>query len=148
MEADILLAHARLEWAKLDEQPGNRHYDSLPALEDYLKEARDISLRAGYRLRLADLHLFCGQALVQIKEESKQELFLLGQSAREHLQQAKEYALDVSEFSHIYHSPNPDFYAGIPEYDMLKRGMTEQERIRNGYFPVYRIADFMLKKIE
>jgi hypothetical protein len=57
---------------------------------------------------------------------------------------AKEYALDVSEFSDLYQSPNPDFYKGIPEYEMLKRGMTEEERIQNGYYMAYRIADALI----
>lgn len=70
----------------------------------------------------------------------------MGITAREHLQKAKEYALDVSEFSHLYQSPNPDFYKGIPEYDMLKRGMTEEERIENGFWMSYRFAEALEKR--
>jgi tetratricopeptide (TPR) repeat protein len=136
-EPDILLARAQLEWAKISSLPGNRRCDSLPAVETTLKDALEIAQRAGYRLKLADLHLFCGQVLRQLKEETT----LLGLNAHDHLQKTKDYALDVSEFSHLYQSLNPDFYKGIPEYQMLKRGMTKEERIRNGYWVAYRIAE-------
>jgi hypothetical protein len=139
-EPDILLTHARLEWAKISLQPKNKCPDSLPSIEKTLKEAFEIAQRAGYRLKLADLHLFCGQVLVELKEKTT----LLGLNAYEHLQKTKEYALDVSEFSHLYQSLNPDFYKGIPEYEMLKRGMTEEERIHNGYYVAYRIAEELI----
>jgi tetratricopeptide (TPR) repeat protein len=141
-EPDILLAHARLEWAKISSQPKNKHPDSLPGVEKILQESHQISQRAGYRLNLADLHLFCGQVLVQLKEETT----LLGLNAYDHLQKTKEYALDVSEFSDLYQSPDPDFYKGIPEYQMLKRGMTHEERIRNGYWVAYKIAEELEKR--
>lgn len=54
---------------------------------------------------------------------------LLGLSIEEHLHKAKEYALDVSEYAHLYQSQDPHFYDGIPEAAMLKHGMTQQERI-------------------
>jgi len=135
LESDILLAFARLEWVK--------NSSILPSIEENLKEAFDIAQRSGYRLKLADLHLFCGKVLLEAKDQEK----LLGFTAREHLQKTKEYALDVSEFSDLYQSQDPDFYKGIPEYDMLKRGMTKEERIRNGYFVAYRIAEELEKKI-
>ncbi|MCP5108199.1 MAG: hypothetical protein GY950_32740 [bacterium] len=99
--------------------------------------------RAGYRRVLADLHLFCGQVLLEMKDAAP----LLGFNARQHLQKAKEYALDVSEVSHLYQSAvsTPDFYKDFPEYDMLKRGMTDEERIENGYRVVYEIAEELLK---
>ncbi|MCP5102635.1 MAG: hypothetical protein GY950_04615, partial [bacterium] len=130
MEPDILLSLARLDRAA-----------GLPPNETLLTEAMEISLRAGYRQVLADLHLFCGQILLEMKEPAT----LLGFNAKAHLQKAKSYALDVSEFSHLYPSANPDFYTGIPEYEMMKRGMTEEERIENGYRVVYQIAEEMGK---
>ncbi|MDQ1354496.1 MAG: hypothetical protein QG657_4805 [Acidobacteriota bacterium] len=39
-----------------------------------------------------------------------------------------------------------EFYKDIPEYDMLKRGMTEEERIQNGYWVAYQIAEILLKQ--
>jgi hypothetical protein len=144
-EPDILLANARLEWGKISSLPGNRLCDSLPAVETTLKEALEIARRAGYRLKLADLHLFCGQVLLQLKEKTT----LLGLNAHDHLQKTKDYALDVSEFSHLYQSPNPDFYKGIPEYEILERFMTKEERIRNGYWVAYRIAEqFCLESLK
>jgi hypothetical protein len=96
----------------------------------------------GYRLKLADLHLFCGQVLLELKEKTT----LLGLNAYDHLQKTKDYALDVSEFSHLYQSPDTDFYKGIPEYQMLKRGMTQEERIHNGYYVAYKIAETLEKQ--
>jgi len=51
----------------------------------------------------------------------------------------------VSDFSHLYQSENPDFYNHIPEYDMLKRGMTEDERVKNGYWVVFQMAEELEK---
>ncbi len=62
------------------------------------------------------------------------------------LQKVKEYARDMSEVSHLYPSTNPEFYKDIPEYLMLKRGMTEEEPITNGYWPVYHMAAELGKK--
>jgi len=126
MEADILLGLARLDRA-------NRRPPDEKRLEDVL----EIALRAGYRRVLADLHLFCGRVLSEMKEPTT----LLDLTASQHLQKAKGYALDVSEVSHLYQSSNPDFYKDIPEYDMLKRGMTDEERITNGYWPAYQMAE-------
>jgi tetratricopeptide (TPR) repeat protein len=133
-EPAILLALARLEQAK--NPPGEA--------EPLLKEALDICLRSGYRLILADLHLLCGQILVEDKGRDK----LLDFTVREHLQKAKDYALDVSEFSHLYQSPDPQFYHAGPEYDMLRRGMTDDERIKNGYYVAYKIAEALEKGVE
>ncbi len=66
---------------------------------------------------------------------------MLSLSAREHLRLAKEYAKDVSKFENLYQSQDKHFYDRILEYEMLKRGMTEQERIENGYYVVYQIAE-------
>jgi hypothetical protein len=130
LEPDILLSQARLEWTK------KKH---LPTVEKNLKEAMDIALRSGYRLNLADLHLFCGRVLLELKEKGPGKLFNL--TAKNHLQKTKEYALDVSEFKDLYQSKDPHFYDNIPEYRMLKRGMTHKERIKNGYWIAYRVAE-------
>jgi hypothetical protein len=135
-EPDILLAQARLLRANAS---------PMDTIEKNLEEAYEISHRAGFRLKLADLHLFCGQVLSQSKEKNEKQT-LLGLTAHEHLEKTKAYALDVSEFSHLYQSPDPDFYKDIPEYEMLKRGMTKEERIKNGYEPAYRMAELLLKK--
>jgi hypothetical protein len=130
-EPDILLGLARLDRA-----------NGRPPDETRLEEVREIALRAGYRLKLADLHLFCGQVLLEMKDAAP----LSGLTAGQHLQKAKEYAPDVSELSHLYQSSNPDFYKDIPEYDMMKRGMTEEERRGNGYWAAYQIAEALEKK--
>jgi len=139
LEPDILLAWARLEWEKWRTEKGERRTEII----EYIKEAHGIAERAGYRLKLADIHLFCGEVQLEMPEES-----LLGLSASEHLQKAKEYAKDVSTFDDLYKSPDPHFYDGIPEYEMLKRGMTVQERIENGYWVAYKIAEALEKKLE
>ncbi len=85
-------------------------------IEEYLKDANEIAERAGYRLQMADIHLFCGEILLEMPGEK-----LLRSTAKEHLQLAKEYAKDVSKFEDLYPSKNKHFYDGIPEYEMLKR---------------------------
>ena len=42
---------------------------------------------------------------------------------------------------------DPHFYDGIPEAVMLKRGMTQQERIDNGYWMAYQIALALEKRM-
>jgi len=141
LEPDILLASARLEWARLPLE--KQCIENLACLEETLKEASEISERAGYRLSLADIHLFCAEVLLPAPET-----LLLGLSARGHLQRAREYALDMSEFPHLFRSRDPHFYDGIPEYGMLKRGMTGEERIENGYLMAYRTADALEKGLK
>lgn len=136
IEPNILLARARLDWTK------KKH---PPAVEKNLKEAMDIALRSGYRLKLADIHLFCGQVLLELQKKGPEKLFDL--SAKDHLQKAKEYALDVSQFKDLYQSEDPHFYDHIPEYRMLKRGMTREERIKNGYWVAYRMAEALEQRI-
>jgi tetratricopeptide (TPR) repeat protein len=162
MEADILLAWARLKWVigKL----GNQVIGELGEIEEHLKEAKEIAERAGFRLQLADIHLFCAEVLLDIDsrpQRSQRSLrSLLGLTAREHLQLAKEYAKDVSRFEDLYQSRDKHFYdttdaiapsdgiSSIPEFEMLKRGMTEQKRIENGYYVAYQIAEALEKKIK
>jgi hypothetical protein len=148
-ESDILLSMAQLEWVKISSQPQNNLDHAISGLEPILAEAQEIAQRAGYRFKLADLHLFCCQVLVQLMLQVKQEkkLLVLGIHAHDHLQKIKEYAVDISEFSNLYQSPDPEFYNGISEYDMLKRGPTEEERIRNGYYAAYRIAEELERRL-
>ncbi len=136
IEADVLLAGVRLERAK-----GRAH--ARESLEETLKEAMEIAERAAYRLQMADIHLFCGEVLVELGDGR-----LLGLGAWEHLTEAKEYAKDVSTFDDLYQSPDAHFYDGIAEYEMLKRGMTEQERIENGYYVAWQIADRLEKRLK
>jgi hypothetical protein len=126
-EPAILLGCSRLEWAKQLAKQDQAGAAAPDAMAQYLQEARDIALRSGYRLDLSDIHLLCAQVLRR-KENGEEKLLEL--TAPEHLEKAKEYALDVSEFFHLYKSEDTDFYNGIPEYDMLKRGPSEEERIK------------------
>jgi hypothetical protein len=73
---------------------------------------------------------------------------MLGHSAKEHIEKAKEYAKDISTFDALYKSRNPHFYDGIEGYEMLKRVMTEKERIENGYYVAWQIAEAMEKNIK
>ncbi|MCZ6678208.1 MAG: hypothetical protein O7E52_13265, partial [Candidatus Poribacteria bacterium] len=61
---------------------------------------------------------------------------------------AKVYALDVSEFSDLYQSEDAQFYAGIPEYAMLKRGLSDPERIEHGYWVAWQIADALERRLD
>jgi len=125
MEADILLACARLEWVK--NPAGELDAGKLRQIEETLKEAHQIAERAGYRLTLADIHLLCGQVLIETGQV---------------------YAKDASTFDDLYKSTDPHFYDGIEGYRMLKRGMTDKERIENGYFVAYQIAEALEKKLK
>ena len=146
MEADLLLAQARLVWTRVDQAGKSGSFDELAEL---LQEAHQVAERAGYRVQLAGIHLLCGQVLLEEGQEaSEPAVELLGFSAREHLQKAKAYALDVSEFSDLYQSEDPQFYDGIPEYAMLKQGLSDQERIEHGYWVAWRIADALEKRLD
>ena len=59
-----------------------------------------------------------------------------------------EFAKDVSKFEDLYQSKEKNFYDGITEYEMLKRGMTEQERIEHGYYVAYQVAEALEKKLK
>lgn len=128
-EPEILLSQARLAWEK------NR-VKALVEIEGYLNESFQIAENAGYRFTLADIHLLCAQILKAGISDK-----LLQLTAIEHLQKSKEYALDISKFSDLYDSPDHHFYDGIPGHDILKQGMTELERIQNGYWVTYRMAE-------
>jgi len=86
MEADILLGCARLEWVKSSAtgrdagKPATQMAGKLGQIEEMLKEAQNIAERAGYRLQLADIHLFCGELLLETGQGT-----LLGHSAKEHI---------------------------------------------------------------
>jgi hypothetical protein len=136
-EPDILLALARLEWANWIFFKEEELSERLVSLEKLLKEAFEIAQRVGYRIKLANLHLFCSQVLPKLKKYQK----LLSLTVKEHLQKVKEFVLDVSQFSDLYQSPKMGFYKNIPEYGMLERGMTEKERLQNGYWIAYKIAE-------
>ena len=148
VEPNLLLAWARLEWRKSVERRAKKAEINLENIEEYLKEAREIAERAGYRLALADIHLFCAEVLLDLRKSvgAQHAAPLHSLTIPEHLQKAKDYALDISEFAHLYQSPDPHFYDGIPEAAMLKRGLTKQERIDNGYWVAYKIAEALEKR--
>ena len=146
MEANILLAQARLVWAKTTLAARVNSQDEMTAL---LQEAHQVAERADYRLQLADIHLFCGEVLLNVGQQvSGPPLELLGLPARVHVQKAKAYALDVSEFADVYQSDDPEFYADMPEYAMLKRGLTDQERIDHGYWVAWQLADALEQRLD
>ncbi len=137
-EPELLLAWARYQWVS-----HQYSVNSLSEVEETLKKAWEIAARAGYRFVLADIHLFCAEVMLAVGAHGRAPL--LGLSLAEHLQKAKDYALDVSDYSHLYQSKNPHFYDGIPEAAMLKRGLTPKERIENGYWVAYQIAEALGK---
>jgi len=145
MEPDLLLAWGKYQWVseQLSVNSKKLSEEKFAEMEETIKEAREIAERAGYRLALADIHLFCAEVLLDLRANVETQNFasVLGLSIEKHLRKAKEYALDVSEYSHLYQSQDPHFYDGIPEAAMLKRGMTHQERIDNGYWVAYKIAE-------
>ena len=59
-----------------------------------------------------------------------------------------EYSLDDSTFEDLFKSKDPHFYDGIPEYQMLKRGMNHEEKIDNGYWFGYKMAEALEKQLK
>lgn len=138
-EPQILLAFAQLAW-----QSNQDHAEVV----QHLQEAHAIAERGEYRVYLADIHLFCAEVLLDIREQGLNlPHTLLGDNAATHLQKAKAYALDQSTIEDVFQSSDPHFYDGYPEYEMLQRGMTEQERIENGYYVAWQMADRLEKRL-
>ncbi len=89
MEPNLLLAMGRLERCKSVERKAKSakskaqsawREEDLKAVEEYVKEAREIAERAGYRLVLADIHLFCAEVLLEQQKEkrNRQHKFIFG----------------------------------------------------------------------
>ena len=53
-----------------------------------------------------------------------------------------------STFEGLFKSNDPHFYDDIPEYEMLKRGMTHEEKIDNGYWFGYKMAEALEKQLK
>ena len=145
-EPMILLSLAQLDWLKIQNQ--QKSPDHFPEIETHLQEAHEIAARGPYRIYLADIHLFCAETLIEITEQ-KLPLpnQLLDADAATHIALAKENALDQSTIDDVYQSDDPNFYDGIPEYEMLKRGLTDQERIENGYYVAWQVAERLEQRL-
>lgn len=135
-ECVFSLLCGQLEWQKIkDNEKVIGHFNEV---EKWLNETHMLADRIGYRILLADLHLFCAEVLIEIKKlKPGYKEKLLNLSASEHLDKARDYAKDTSTLEDIFLPPDgtaDEFYKDIPEYEMLKRGMTEEERIKKGYY--------------
>ncbi len=47
----------------------------------------------------------------------------------------------------LFKSRDPHYYDGIPEYQMLKRGLTPEEKIDNGYWFGYKMAEALEEQL-
>lgn len=141
-QPDILLAEAHRGWMNLKHGKTGK-YDLRLEIEENLGEAFSIANMCEYRFKLADIHLFCARFLEEIDPEGS----LLGQSIKEHIKKVKACSIDISDPSHIYQAANPDFYIKTPDLEMLQRGMTQDERIKNGYLIAYKCAEELEKKL-
>lgn len=148
-ECTFSLLLAQMEWLKITEhQKGIGHFKEV---EKIVTETHDLAKRIGYRMLLADLHLFCAEVLLYIKDSnSGHREKLLNYTAAEHLDKARDYARDTSDITDIFLPPDgsaDEFYKDIPEYTMLKRGLTEEERIKNGYYAAWLRAEKLQQRL-
>jgi hypothetical protein len=142
-EATFSLLLSQMEWLKV--RDGNAEVGHLAEVEQIITETHALAQRIGHRMLLADLHLFCAEALPEIAElVPGHGGRLMGYTQAEHLVKVREYARDTSTLEDIFLPPDgsaDEFYKDIPEYEMLKRGMTEEERVRHGYYAAWLRAE-------
>jgi hypothetical protein len=147
-ECNFSLLCAQLEWQKIrDKEKEISHFNEV---EKWVNDTHSLAERIGYRILLADLHLFCAETLIELRELKPGYTKLLKLSAKEHLEKARDYAKDTSSIDDIFLPPDgtaDEFYKDIPEYIMLKRGMTEDERIKKGYYAAWLRADGLEKRL-
>ncbi len=148
-ECTFSLLLAQMEWQKV--RDGRAEEEHFAEVEKIISETHALAARIEYRMRLADVHLFCAEMLIEIQElklGDKEQI--LGLSAAKHLEKAREYARDTSTIDDIFLPPDgsaDEFYKDIPEYEMLKRGMTEEERITKGYYVAWLKAERLEARI-
>lgn len=146
-ECMFMLLLAQVEWLKIkDRQRGSDHFAEVERL---VTDTHTQAAGTGYRMLLADLHLFCAEALLDMQEwQPAHQEKLLKLSSRDHISKAREYAREISTLKDIFLPPDADmFYKDIPEYEMLKRGPTEEERIENGYYAAWLRAAQLEKRL-
>jgi hypothetical protein len=149
-ECIFSLLYARLEWQKIiDNEKEIEHFTEV---EKWVNDTHSLAERIGYRMLLTDLHLFCAETLIGIEKlKLGYKKILLNLSATEHIAKAREYAIDTSTIDDIFLPPDgtaDEFYKDIPEYTMLKRGMTDEERIKKGYYAAWLRADKLEKRLK
>jgi len=147
-ECNFSLLLAQLEWQKIiSKQKEIIHFTEV---EKWVNETHTLGERIGYRLLLTDLHLFCAETLIELKKLKPEHTTLLKLTAEEHIAKAREYAKDTSSIDDIFLPPDgtaDEFYKDIPEYEMLKRGMTDEERIKKGYYAAWLRADKLEERL-
>ncbi|MDB5226004.1 MAG: hypothetical protein JWN78_197 [Bacteroidota bacterium] len=146
IESQILQGLAHIQWLKL--KVNNGIVDSFSEVIKLLDEALSLAKTNNCQTDLADIHLFCAEILQELKEKKIYFTEILGYNMHGHLKLVKECSIDKSSLKDIFSPPNPDeFYNDIPEYEMLKRGMSKNERIMNGYYVAWKAADLLEKKL-
>ncbi|MFT3911944.1 MAG: hypothetical protein QM737_21140 [Ferruginibacter sp.] len=146
-ECTFLLFFAKLEWLKIKERQTTTSI-FWGDLQKIISDTYILAERIQFRLLLADIHLFCAEVLLDLKglvPNHKEKL--LNSTAKEHLLETQQYARDASKIEDIFLPPDADeFYKDIPEYKMLKRGLTEKEKIKNGYYGAWLRAEELEKR--
>lgn len=149
-ECIFSLLMAQVEWLKIWD--GQKEIEHFTVVEKVVKDADELARRIEYQMFLADLHLFCAELLTKLLQSKRGKIErLIGLTTKEHIAKVKEYAIDTSKYEDIFLPPDgsaDEFYKGIEEYDMLKRGMTEEERIKKGYYNAWWRADELEKRIK
>ena len=147
-ECTFSLLLIKIEWGKLKtKQP---EAGDLIEIEKMIVDVHLLLSRVEYRILLAELHLLCAEVLLDLQVlRSVRKSEILGLSVTEHIAKVRDYAKDSSTLDDIFLPPDADeFYRDIPQYAMLKRGMTEEERIQNGYYTAWLKADRLEQRIK
>lgn len=146
-ECTFSLLLLQIEWLKILE--GQKEIEHFKEVEKLLIDTYALADRIGFRMLLADLHLFCVETLLDLaalKRLHKQKLLDL--SPLEHIEKVRDFALDTSTLEDIFLPPDADeFYKDIREYAMLKRGLTNEERIKNGYYAAWLRAEKLKSRL-
>lgn len=148
IEAEVLLLIARAQWQQAKIKAASLLCGSIQL---QLESAQKLAAKGDNNRILIALHIFCAEALMEVKEgKDTKQLKLLGLSAKAHLETTKDLCLDKSQLSDLFKPKDinmDEFYKDIPEYEMLKRGLTSKERIERGYYYQWKHADGLLKQL-
>ncbi len=146
-ECIFLFLLVRIKWLKIrGNEIGKIHFIEL---ENCIEDARRLAIEINYAMLLTDIHLFCESTLIEMNEGGYgPNERLLGLNVKEHAVKAKAYAKDTSALEDLFLPPNEDeFYKDIPEYTIVKRGLTDDEQRDCGYYLGWLRSVRMLQEI-
>ncbi|MES1223902.1 MAG: hypothetical protein ABUT20_50870, partial [Bacteroidota bacterium] len=104
-ECTFSLLAAQVEWLKITCQQNNVMF--IAEVEKILTETYAIAGRIEFRMLLTDIHVFCVEVLIDLKNlypGYKEKL--LGLTAAEHIKKTREYAIDTSTYEDLFLPPD------------------------------------------